>query len=128
MASGNVHAGVGRRSEKRARWRDHLRACSASGLSAAEYCRVEGLHPKSFYRWRRVLGDAGKVTGGSGAVRQAAAVAPLFSEVQVAPVSRDGEGGVLEVVLAGARRIRVTPDFDEAALRRMVRVLEALSC
>jgi hypothetical protein len=39
----------------------------------------------------------------------------------------EGEAA-LEVVLAGGRRVRVHPGFDEATLARVVAVLEAVSC
>src|SRR5690349_13975667 len=34
-------------------WREHIDGWKKSDLSQRAYCRVNGLHPKSFSRWRR---------------------------------------------------------------------------
>lgn len=47
-------------------WQRRIRAQEASGLSAATYCRREGLSRKQFYLWRRRLAGA----GASGAARR----------------------------------------------------------
>lgn len=124
---GGVECG-GSRARRRALWLLHVRAWSASGLRAAEYCRRKGLHPESFYRWRRVLLRAGADVGLADRVEPMASQAPRFAEVHVAD-ARGGFGAcAIEVVVSGERRIRVAPGFDEAALRRVVTVLEALPC
>ena len=51
-----------------ARWEDRVARQRASGLSVAEFCRREGVHPVSFYGWRRRL-EGGR--GGSGVRRRA---------------------------------------------------------
>jgi hypothetical protein len=41
-----------------AQWRWHVEAWRGSGLSQADYCRQQGLNPKTFSVWtRRVLED-----------------------------------------------------------------------
>ncbi len=41
-----------------AHWRRHVEAWRGSGLSQADYCRQQGLNPKTFSVWtRRVQGD-----------------------------------------------------------------------
>lgn len=42
-----------RRSE--ATWRELFSRQSASGMTAAEFCRVEGINPGVFRRWREAL-------------------------------------------------------------------------
>lgn len=46
---------IKRRRLGRDRWVELLERCGASGLSVEAFCRQEGISPKSFYRWRRVL-------------------------------------------------------------------------
>ena len=36
-----------------ARWRTHVRSQAMSGLSQAVYCRIYGVSPQTFTRWRR---------------------------------------------------------------------------
>ena len=50
----------------------------------------------------------------------------LFAEVAVP--SPSVEASTIEVVLAGERRIRVAPGFDEETLRRVVAALEGAAC
>lgn len=95
MALGTGHEGCGGRAEDWARWMDCLRACSASGISAAEYRRREGLYPTSFYHWRRALGDTRADMGRSGAEKQEASVAALFAELQSPALGQDARARVL---------------------------------
>jgi len=46
-----------RRSE--ATWRELFSRQSASGMTAAEFCRAEGINPGVFRRWRAVLAGTG---------------------------------------------------------------------
>jgi hypothetical protein len=42
-----------------AHWQRHVEAWRKSGLSQADYCRQQGLNPKTFSLWtRRVQGDS----------------------------------------------------------------------
>ena len=41
------------RAERRAHWESIVKKQAASGLSAASFCRREGINLKSFYHWRR---------------------------------------------------------------------------
>lgn len=126
----DIEAGQCRRSRAwcRAQWRAHVSAQGCSGLSAADYCREHGLHPGSFYRWKRRLGasgDADGVHGESPLARGNGHGGPLFAEVVVQ--SPRGEAG-LEVVLGRGRRVWVHPGFDDETLARVVAVLERVSC
>ena len=60
MADGVDKTTERNRARNRARWFDHIRAWSGSGLSVAEYCRREGLQRNSFNRWRLVFGKSGE--------------------------------------------------------------------
>jgi transposase-like protein len=86
-----------------------LSALEESGESLASFAKREGLSPERLYRWRRKL------------TKQA------FVEIERAPVRTEG-AGVLEVVVATGRVVRVPPDFDADALQRLLAVLEADAC
>lgn len=87
------------------------------GMSVSLVARRRGVDPSLLFRWRR---------------RLLAPAAPLFAPVEVAgtvPASPLGPpaspgGGVIEIELAGGRRLRVGRDVDAEALRRVVSVLE----
>jgi hypothetical protein len=114
-------------------------------LSVAAYCRREGLQYNSFRRWRLAFRESGEDLApeecggagneapgsGAGAIRGSGkdeSPEALFAEVTVAPMMPVVEVAALEVVLAGARRIRVAPGFDVDTLRRVVTALEDPRC
>ena len=77
-------------------WQERLGRYESSGLSAAEFCREEGVSTASLYSWRRRL--------------------PRFVEVAL-PVA-----STLFVEVGGAR-IEVPADFDPSHLRAVVAAL-----
>jgi hypothetical protein len=88
----------------------------ASGESAAEFGARVGVSGRTVGRWQRE-------------VRKAAAQAPSAAlekivEVRPALLSADER---FEVRLGGGRSVGVPASFDEAALSRLLRVLEATS-
>ena len=91
-----------------------------SGLRPTEFCRRHGLAPSTLRRNLRKQG---------GAQRKAAAevrfVAAKLDGVS-GPATKEAAPAALEVILAGGRRLRVTPGFDGVTLGRLVRVLEDL--
>lgn len=113
---------------RREHWREHVRAWSESGETVAAYCRRHGLDRKSLYRWRRALRECGEAPGASGVGGQGlVSRGPVFAEVRVRGCEAESSGAI-EVVLAGARRVRVHPGFDAETLGRVVRVLEGEGC
>ena len=92
--------------------REHVAAQMRSGLSVRRYCEQENLNVSTFYGWRHRARSA------------------AFIEVlPAAPGGHIDDSGV-EVLLDGHVRVRVSRDFDEATLVRVVRVLDgrAESC
>ena len=102
-----------RRRRTREEVRQLLSAFQTSGLCAREFCQRHGLAPSTL---RRNLQRAARASapGQPPAVR--------FVALKVNGAAPAG----LEVVLAGGRRIGVTPGFDEQTLGRLVRLLEGL--
>ncbi|MCP3915684.1 MAG: IS66 family insertion sequence element accessory protein TnpB [bacterium] len=82
-----------------------------SGLSLAAFARMKGEPTWRLYGWRRRL------------KRKSPASEPAFVPVRI--VDAPNPPAPLEIELGCQRRILVPPGFDEAALQRLVRVLEA---
>jgi len=102
-------------------WRERIRACEASGLSAARFCRERSLSVSGYHWWKREL-KRREMT-----VRPGVTPVPPFAEVHVTP-PRSVETVAIEVVLPGERRVRVYPGFDEATLARVLAVVERGGC
>jgi transposase-like protein len=83
---------------------------AASGLAPPAFARQAGIDVQRLHRWRRQLAK-GRTTA-------TAAVAPTFLEVH----PRQAEP--IEVVLRSGRMLRVSEQIDEAALLRLVEILE----
>src|SRR5947207_1179650 len=103
---------VGRVRRSRRSWRNAVsigrryRRLRASTTSRRACC----------FRWRRELGPA----------RRSAEAKPAFVAVGLpAPVGTAvGNGGLIEIELAGGRRVRVAGAVDVVALRRVIEVLD----
>lgn len=96
--------------------REALDELERSGESVAAFASREGISDKRLYHWRSLLKDHDR---------------PLFIEVEPRAVGRPedhGSGGLLEVVVRSGRLVRVPPDFDATALRRLVAALEDEPC
>lgn len=101
---------------KEQHWRRWIQQWQASGLTVRAFCARHALAVPSFYAWRRQL-------------QHREAAAPAFVPVHVVPDEGPSPAPSLEVVLAGGRRLRVTPGFDPATLRQLLAVLEeAAAC
>lgn len=90
-------------------WRD-------SGQTLSAFCDQWGINVVRLRRWQKRLADV---------------ELPTFHPAVL--VGRDEPpaveaGGVLEVTVAGGRRIVVRPGFDEVTLMRVVKALETDDC
>ncbi len=68
--------------EKQRQWRLRVRRFELSGLTAAEFCRAEGVSAPSFYHWRRQLAPARTRRPAESASSR---TAPEFVPVRVTP-------------------------------------------
>lgn len=114
-----------------------LTEATAPGTNLSEVARRHGLLPAQVYKWRR-LAELG-VIGVPGAselpsfvaveiTRELPALPGPVAEAQPpagpkAPRRRRRKAGLIEIELAGGRRIRVDRDVDAAALERVLDVL-----
>lgn len=97
-------------------WTERVERWQASGLTATEFARRHGLAEASLKWWRWKLGSKRRASA-----KKAAPVSPLTFVELTAPTTRRE---ALEVVLASGALVRVPSDFDEAALGRLLDVLE----
>ena len=92
------------------KWRDLIERQRASGLSAAAFCRRDGVAASSFFAWKRKLGFF--------------PATPAFVEATVTGTPPRSAGRI-EVRLRGGRRVRVGRGFDRDLLAEVVAALEA---
>jgi transposase len=124
-----VLAGV----ERRRRWsaEEKLRIVEASlqaGAVVTEVARRNQVSKSLLYEWRR-LARMGRLVGEPAAFVPVQIEQPASTEaaqVQDAPRSRPARRrpGLIEIELAGGRRVRVDAQFDVEALRRVLDLLE----
>jgi transposase len=89
--------------------------------SVSSVARKHGAATSLVFRWRREAGLAGKKSPR----KPAAAFVPvaLPALTQAAAVA-GGDRGMIEIELAGGRRLRVSGPVETEALRRVIAVLE----
>lgn len=121
-------------------WKRHVKAWRLSGLPQARYCRLHGLHPRTFFDWARKFPSPG--FSAASLPPGACAPAPMTHRVaatsagpelvpipsgKVSRVSRPGAGSPKIVVSVGHRfRVSVGPDVAPAHLATVIRTLEAI--
>lgn len=109
----------GGKGSREAYWRKHVQAWERSGQSVRGYCRSRGLSEAAFHFWKREL----KRRDGSAAAK---ADRPAFAEMRL-PSSAMHEA-LIEIAVAGSRRIQVHPGFDEETLVRVLAAVERGAC
>jgi len=124
-------AGASKRDgKKESKWRQHVAGQAASGLAVRAYCRGRGLSEQSFHWWRRELvrRDGEKV-----GVPAAPAFVPLrvASAGEAEPIppetSAVASAAMVEIMLPGERRLRVTGRVDRQQLADVLEVLERMT-
>ena len=107
-----------------AEWRERVGRCRASGLKVAEFAKREGVKTKQMTWW---MGELRRLEEGRPRRRGFAEVdaAPRFVALEVATMASVPPAATpIDVVLRSGLALRVTHDFDEATLRRLVSMLE----
>jgi len=102
----------GHRASKREHWQHVMNKweCSECKTQAA-FCRQAGISIKSFSRWRSVF-------AGESLQRQSTVG---FAKVEV-QASSPSDGSGVRIALSPHVHIDISPDFDEATLRRVLSV------
>lgn len=96
-------------------WRERLARHKRSGLTAAEFCRREGVCGASFYQWRKRLGQPGRRPE---AKRQPIGASDKKNASQFVPVHVAGLRAA-EIELPGGATVRV-PLVGSEALRTAI--------
>jgi transposase len=89
--------------------------------SVSSVARKHGAATSLAFRWRREAGLAGKKSPGQPATAFVPVALPPLTHA--APVAR-ADCGLIEIELAGSRRLRVSGPVETEALRRVIEVLE----
>ena len=118
-----------RRSWSREQKRVIVDAVGVDDATLSDVARRHGIHTSLLFRWRREL---------EAEAPQASQPALSFVPVMLAPPAtpmptakavaiKPGiiESGIIEIVIAGGRPVRVGPDVDASALLRIIAALES---
>ena len=111
------------RSLKRRRYSDAFKRqvvaeAAEPGISVASVARRHGLNSNSVFNWRRLFG----ADQGPGFVPAVVVVDALASDDH--RIDQRPCGGRMEVIFPSGRRIVLNSDFDAAALRRLLVVVD----
>ena len=89
--------------------------------SVSSVARKHGVAASLVFRWRREAGIAGKKS----ARKPATAFVPVaLPRLTYAPPVASADRGLIEIELAGGRRLRMSGPVETEALRRVIAVLE----
>jgi hypothetical protein len=98
---------------KEQHWRRCIQQWRHSGLSVREFCARHRLSLARFYAWRRTLAQRD----------QQREQATRFLPVQVVDEDTPAHAACFELLLSGARILRIAPGFDAATLRQLLAIL-----
>ena len=104
-------------------WRERVERWKSSGLKAKEFAATENLSPRSLTWWHWRLHRGSEVAGPPVKKRRRATKKRQKALSFVPVVLRSSESAPMDLILPGEVRVRIRPDFDEATLLRLVRVL-----
>lgn len=118
-------SGASRDPKKEAFWRRMLREQAGSRLSVRAWCDRCGLNQGTFCWWRRELARRDAARRDPGRAEDAK---PAFLPVRVAATGATGNGGSIEIVLAGGHRVRLRGRVDRQMLVEVLAVMEGQVC
>lgn len=105
-----AHGAAVRDRKKEAFWRKHIQRQRGSGELIRAYCRRHGLKEPAFYWWRSNL-----------ARREAPTPQAAFVPVHIV----NDTPAMIEIVLPGAKQLRISGPVDKQALADVLAVLAA---
>lgn len=101
---------------RREQWQELVSEWEASGATASDFARRRGVNELTLRHWKWRLGSDART-------RRTTTLAQIV-EVRPSLTLTDER---FEVQVAGGRCVRVPASFDDGALQRLLRVLEATS-
>ena len=121
-----------KRAESRQLWVERIAAWKASGLKQRAFCERELLPYKSFLWWRQQLRSHVRDTGLVPVVTLTPVAVAAEKKIKPLPAVALGGAGVIsesvEIRWPNGRSLVLGGPLDEAQLRRLIRLLEALPC
>jgi hypothetical protein len=113
-------------------WAEVIRQFQDSGLSRAEFCRRQGIRPKSLGNWLHKRAFRQRVEQVWAEQTTAVEPKPRFLPVVTSPSGptspngseRDGSG-TIALILGPKRRLAIPTGFDAETLHRLLDLLEA---
>jgi len=111
---------------KQQHWLDLVRRWQQSQLTVRAFCNRHGLAEARFYLWRRVLRERGLLHDPRTPTQPPASSPPAFVKLTLA--EPPSAATAIELLLGEQRRLRISPGFDPATLRQLLRLLEEPSC
>ena len=100
------------------------------GATLSEVARRHGIHSSLLFRWRRALGSPlgspplDSRADALGSTRALSFVPVMLAAPTTPEPSVAGKPGIIEIVIAGGRTVRVGSDVDASALVRIIAALE----
>jgi len=113
--------------EARRRWSRSEKAAMVGEIAGSTVSAVARRHhiaPSLLFRWKRELGGTASPKRAAPAFVRVALPSPVMGEDGGAMSAASTDGGAIEIVLAGNRRVIVGKNADTATLRRVIAVLE----
>jgi transposase-like protein len=106
----------------RAEWQKRIERWRDSGLSADQFAAELGINAGTLRYWKYHLGKEAR--GVSASARKPERVKASDLVEMPAPVAAVAGPAVFELELGAERKLRIPPQFDAAALERLLAVLE----
>lgn len=98
-----------------------------AGASVSEVARRHNMHTSLLFRWRREYAAAQPCSALASKPAPHPSSSATFLPVAVAPVAPSKSNApVIEIDIAGGRKLRVVADIDVSALKRIIAALETL--
>jgi transposase-like protein len=120
----------GTRRRSASEWQALVAEIAETGEAPAQFCRRRGLQASTlqWWQWRLRSSRPGVERRSPSAPRSAQAVGPRFTEVRVGARAPVALGAVFELRWPDGLTLSIPREFDEAALRRLLGVLEVAGC
>lgn len=97
--------------QSRDKWHEIISEQDTSGLSVSAYCRQQGINGKTFYNWRKKLGNPPE---------------PKLKRFIQIKDAEDGHREVLRIQTPGGWRLEVEPGTKESYVQSILKVLAGL--
>lgn len=109
------------RPARREWWRRQIQRQQQSQMTVAEFCRRHGIHPVTFYAWKRRFRDNAAAPAASRPKPLTRDVPPASAAFVPVSILDAGAGGLLEIDCGNACTVRLKGAIDPKLLRVAIR-------